>query len=330
LGITAVLAAAFAQMNITSALAALIDDAATARFAVAVSGGADSMALVAMMAEAFPHRIVALTVDHALRTESAAEAQQVAQWCAAIEVPHHILRWETPATKGNIQAQARSARYELMRCWCDENEMGYVLSAHNREDVAETLLMRLARGAGVRGLAAMQAKRALSPNLILLRPLLKTSHAELVGYLETRQQPWIEDPSNQNTAFDRVKVRQWLAQPPQAHFSAERLAMSAQALAHADAALDWASARCFADMATVTDGRVMFRSRSELLALPSELIRRQLLRVMTVLRGPALPPRQEDLERLYAMLGDPLWRGSTLGKCRFAPAEEGFEVKSEA
>jgi tRNA(Ile)-lysidine synthase len=316
-------------MNIASAVAELIEDAATERFAIAVSGGADSLALTFMMADAFRDQIVALTVDHALRPESTVEAQQVAQWCAAAKIPHHILRWQTPVTAGNIQAQARTARYDLLRSWCSKNAVQYVLSAHNREDVAETLLMRLARGAGVRGLAAMQAKRALSPHLTLLRPLLKTSHRQLVGYLEARQHPWIEDPSNQNLAFDRVKVRQWLAQPPQAHLSAERLAMSAQALAHADAALVWASARCFADLASVDAGVVTFRSRSDLLALPVEMLRRQLLHAMEMVRGPAFPPRQEELDRLYAMLADPLWRGATLGKCKFAPVGGGFEIKSE-
>jgi tRNA(Ile)-lysidine synthase len=317
-------------MNIATSLAALVEDAATARFAIGVSGGADSMALTLMMAEAFPNRIVALTVDHGLRSESAAEAQQVAQWCAAMQVPHHILRWQTPALSGNIQAQARSARYHLLQNWCAQNAVPYVLSAHNRDDVAETLLMRLARGAGVRGLAAMQAKRALSSHVTLLRPLLKTSHSELVGYLEARQHPWIEDPSNQNMAFDRIKVRQWLAQPPLADFSTERLAASAQALAHADTALAWASARCFADMATVAAEVVTFRSRIDLLDLPTELVRRLLLSAMEVARGPALPPRQEELERLYAMLAEPLWRGCTLGKCKFAPVGEGFTLKLES
>jgi tRNA(Ile)-lysidine synthase len=323
------LAAIFAQVNIATVLAALIENAATAQFAIGVSGGADSMALTLMMAEAFPNRVVALTVDHGLRRESAAEAQQVAQWSAAAQIPHHILRWQTPASSGNIQAQARTARYDLLQNWCAQHAVPYVVSAHNRDDVAETLLMRLARGAGVRGLAAMQARRALSKQVTLLRPLLKTSHSDLVGYLEARQQPWIEDPSNQNPAFDRIKVRQWLAQPPLADFSAERLAMSAQALAHADAALAFASARCFAEMANVAAGVVTFRSRIDLLALPTELARRQLLHAMEVARGPALPPRQEELERLYAMLADPLWHGCTLGKCKFAPIGDGFEIKSE-
>jgi tRNA(Ile)-lysidine synthase len=317
-------------MNIQTAIAALIEDVATAKFAIGLSGGADSLALTLMMAHVFPGRIVALTVDHGLRAESGKEALQVAQWCADAHIPHHILRWQTPAVSGNIQGQARSARYSLLQIWCAGNGIPYVLSAHNRDDVAETLLMRLARGAGVRGLAAMQAKRALSPSVTLLRPLLNLPHSALVDYLVARNQRWIEDPSNQNRAYDRVKVRQWLQQPPLDIMSAERLAMSAQALAHADAALAWSAQRCFDELASAQIGVVTFRSRLDLLALPTELTRRLLLDAMDRVRGPALPPRQEELDRLYLMLADPLWRGSTLGRCKFTPVGGGFVMKSEA
>ncbi len=316
-------------MNIKAALAALIEDAATAHFAIGVSGGADSLALTLMMARAYPGQVTALTVDHRLREASAAEAQQVSMWCAAAQIPHHILPWQNPAASGNIQAEARAARYALLESWCAAHQIPYVLSAHNRDDVAETLLMRLARGAGVRGLAAMQPKRALSPTVTLLRPLLHVPHADLVVYLEGRNQGWIEDPSNQSRAFDRVKVRQWLQQPPLEALNAQRLAASAQALASADAALDWAAQRCFADLATAVAGAITFRSRNELLTLPGELIRRLLLHAMDLARGPALPPRQEELDRLCAQLKDPDWRGCTLGKCQFAPVGAGFRVKAE-
>jgi tRNA(Ile)-lysidine synthase len=317
-------------MNIQSAVSALIGDCETAQFAVAVSGGADSLALTLLMAEAFPQRVTALTVDHQLRADSAAEAAQVAAWCAAAHIPHYILPWHHEAISGNMQAQARAARYALLNDHCAAHGLPYVLTAHNRDDVAETLLMRLARGAGVRGLAAMRSKRPLSSTVTLLRPLLGISHVALVEWLQAQGQPWIEDPSNQNQNFDRVKARQWLAQPPLATLTAERLAMSAQALAQADTALDWAANRCFAEMATIEAAVITFRSRHDLLALPSELVRRLLLHAMDMARGPALPPRQEELERLTNQLNDAAWRGSTLGKCQFAPVGTGFRVKSES
>ncbi len=315
-------------MSVKAALSALIADAESASFAIAVSGGGDSMALLRWMQGAYAGRITALTVDHGLRAESAAEAAQVAQWCAALQVPHRTLRWEHgPIISGNIQAQARAARYDLMRRWCESAQVPYLLTAHNRDDVVETLLMRLARGAGVRGLGTMPAVRALSPTVTLLRPLLHLSHAALLEELRACGQQWIEDPSNQNAIFDRVKMRQLLSQ---GLLDADRVAQSADALASANVALDWTMHHLFAEQAQSVAGVVTFRSRDDLLALPSELIRRLLLHAMEQARGPALPPRQEEMERLLAMLAATEWRGCTLGKCQFAPVGTGFRVKSEA
>jgi tRNA(Ile)-lysidine synthase len=314
-------------LDIFSRVSTLIPEANTAHFAIAVSGGGDSMALLLMMHEAFPGRVTALTVDHGLRAESAAEAAQVAQWCAALQLPHTILHWAHGAISGNVMAAARTARYDLMRSWCEAQRVPYLLTGHNRDDVVETLLMRLTRGAGVRGLGTMPAVRALSPHVTLLRPLLHMSHAALLDILRARGQAWIEDPSNQNTHYDRVKMRQLLATGV---LDPERVALSAQALASANVALDWATDRCFAEQASAEAGVVTFRSRADLLALPAEIIRRLLLQAMEMARGPALPPRQDDLERLLAALAAAEWRGSTLGKCIFAPFRAGFQVKSEA
>jgi tRNA(Ile)-lysidine synthase len=314
-------------VSIKAALSALIPDADTASFAVAVSGGGDSMALLHLLHEACPGRVNALTVDHGLRAESEQEAAQVAQWCAALHVPHVTLPWVHGAITGNVQAQARVARYALMRDWCEAQRVPYLLTGHNRDDVVETLLMRLARGAGVRGLGTMPAVRPLSPQVTLLRPLLDMSHAMLLDILRARNQPWIEDPSNQNSIYDRVKMRQLLAS---GLLDPDRLAHSANALASANEALDWAMDRVFAEQAFAEAGVVTFRSRDDLLALPRELIRRLLLKAMEQARGPALPPRQEEIERLLAMLASAQWRGCTLGKCQFTPAGTGFQVKSEA
>ncbi len=315
------------MIDIARAVGALIPDADTAHYAIAVSGGGDSMALLRLMHEAFPTQITALTVDHCLRAESASEAAQVAVWCAAQNIPHHTLVWEHGEISGNMQAQARIARYNLMRDWCETNATPYLLTAHNRDDVVETLLLRLARGAGVRGLGTMAAVRVLSPRVTLLRPLLQISHEELLTCLRARGQDWIEDPSNQNNQFDRVKMRALLAS---GLFDATRVMQSAQALASANVALDWTMMRLFGEQAATTAGVTMFRSRAEFAALPAEFTRRLLLHAMEQARGPALPPRQEELERLIGQLSSPDWRGCTLGKCQFAPRGAGFQVKSES
>ncbi|HZD25370.1 MAG TPA: tRNA lysidine(34) synthetase TilS, partial [Alphaproteobacteria bacterium] len=137
---------------------------ATPALAVAVSGGADSLAL-ALLADGWARRrggvATALTVDHGLRPEAAAEARRVGRWLAARGIPHRILRWrgDKPATA--VQAKARAARYALLADWCRRHGVLHLLTAHHRGDQAETVLMRLAHGSGVDGLAGMARQRRL-------------------------------------------------------------------------------------------------------------------------------------------------------------------------
>lgn len=131
---------------------------AQARVALAVSGGPDSMALLALAAAALPGRITALTVDHGLRAAAAAEAAGVAAQCAARGIAHATLRRDGPPIRANVQARARAARYALMADWCRAHGAGLLLTAHHADDQAETLLMRLNRASGSDGLAGIDRK----------------------------------------------------------------------------------------------------------------------------------------------------------------------------
>lgn len=177
--------------------------------AVAVSGGADSMALTHLAAEwarRIGRRIAAVTVDHGLRAESAAEASRVHAWLAGAGIGHAVLRWEGEKPVSGIHAAARAARYRLIGAWCRANGIGDVLVAHHRDDQSETMLLRLARGSGATGLAAMAAISERE-GVRLLRPLLSVPKARLMATLVARGQPWIEDPSNANPRFGRTRVR---------------------------------------------------------------------------------------------------------------------------
>ena len=192
----------------------------TPRIAVAVSGGADSMALVILASQwvrKHQGEVTALTVDHGLRAESAAEAKQVAAWCSQHQILHHILCWNPPPLSSAVQEQARNARYQLLADWCHEHHISYLLTAHHRDDQAETLFFRLARGSGLDGLACMQPSMYLQQEVVLLRPLLPVGKARLVAYLLSIHQPWIEDPSNQNPLYTRSRIRTLLAQS--SHFN---------------------------------------------------------------------------------------------------------------
>ena len=153
--------------------------------AAAVSGGPDSMAL-ALLADRWARKrggsVVALTVDHRLRHGSGAEAHRVASWMKHRGIRHHVLRRRGDAPVGNVQAKARQARYELLSQWCRRHGVLHLLLAHHRDDQAETVLLRLARGSGVDGLAAMSPV-AETPDLRHLRPLLALPRDRLLATL---------------------------------------------------------------------------------------------------------------------------------------------------
>jgi tRNA(Ile)-lysidine synthase len=181
------------------------------RVAVAVSGGSDSMALLRMVAQwreqaTGPRDIFALTVDHDLRAGSADEAQQVSQWCAALGVPHHILQWRGEKPLSGIQAKARVMRYDAMSDWCREARVPVLMTGHTADDQAETVLMRRQRTSSDRSLAAIWPENEWR-GVKLLRPLLAERRESLRDYLRELGQNWLEDPSNVNTAFERVRVR---------------------------------------------------------------------------------------------------------------------------
>ncbi|MDR1071997.1 MAG: tRNA lysidine(34) synthetase TilS [Rickettsiales bacterium] len=174
-------------------------------FAVAVSGGADSMALLHWMKNSGAN-IVALTVDHGLRPESAAEAKHVADVCKQLGVPHHILKWTGKKPKTGIEEAARDARYELMLDYCEKNNIGVLATAHQADDQIETFLMNLGRGSGIYGLAGMR-ERTERGGVIIFRPLLGTSRAELRKYCDDNKIKYFDDATNDDEKYLRVKIR---------------------------------------------------------------------------------------------------------------------------
>ena len=171
------------------------------RVAVAVSGGADSMALL-LLAKDWAPGVAALTVDHGLRAGSTAEAAQVAAWCASRRIPHCVLAWTGRKPSSGIQEASRTARYELLTQWCRDRGYPHLLVGHHLEDQAETFLIRMQRGSGVDGLAAMPSTTARD-GVRIVRPLLGVTPARLTAFLRAAGQPWIEDPSNDDPRFAR-------------------------------------------------------------------------------------------------------------------------------
>lgn len=212
---------------------------ASRRIAVAVSGGGDSMACLDLMrrqVQTVGFRLRAVTVDHGLRPEAKGEIALVAQYCDTHGVDHSVLRWAWDHA-GNLQAEARAARYRLIADWAQAAEVELVLLAHTKTDVAETFLMRLARKAGVDGLARMD-RMFVRHGTRWGRPLLDVSRGELRAYLQDAELSWADDASNEDDRFDRVKARRVLDALGSLGISEEVLSHVSGHLWTANAALD--------------------------------------------------------------------------------------------
>lgn len=181
------------------------------RVAVAVSGGSDSMALLLLAREWAKDgtKILALTVDHGLRDASADEAAQVAGWCAELGIAHTTLRWSGLKPATGIQAKARRARYDLLAAWCHDHAADVLLTGHTLNDQAETVAMRLRRTQSSKSLAAIWPENQWQ-GVRLVRPLLGIKRETLQRHLRALGQPWLDDPSNDDPRFERVRVRQMM------------------------------------------------------------------------------------------------------------------------
>ncbi len=293
-------------MGVTSAVFAAHMDAlgpfeSEPVIAVAVSGGIDSMCL-AMLAQDWAStrdgRAIALTVDHGLRSESAAEAQHVANLCKALGIEHHLLRWQPPALTHAIQQQARDARYGLLTSWCQQQHVLHLLTAHHQGDQAETLFFRLARGSGLDGLASMPAI-SYHANMRLLRPLLAFSKQQLLETLAARKLEWVEDPSNRSLNYTRNSIRaqlQAVQQPERLRAEAAELTQRLGIIRHH---LETGLASQLAKAVSVFPGGYATVDTSAFLSLAPEYALRLLTDLMQTLGGDSYRLRSEKIARLY-------------------------------
>jgi tRNA(Ile)-lysidine synthase len=271
----------------------------SARIGIAVSGGPDSLALLVMAAEVRPSAIEAATVDHALRPESRAEAETVARIYERLGVPHSILTADWPEKpESAIQERARAMRYRLLGAWARERGLAALVTAHHLDDQAETVLMRLSRGAGVCGLAGMRPiSRTPDGNTALVRPLLSWKHAELEAICTAAEVAPLDDPSNEDEQFERVRVRRMLAATD--WLDAKAVAGSAANLADAGEALDWAVAQEWNRAVTIGDDAILYRSIGAPAEIRRRIVRRAILALATEGEGEL---RGRELDQLLATL----------------------------
>ena len=273
---------------------------------LAVSGGPDSVALMWLMARwqrslVRAPRLTVVTIDHGLRREAAREAREVKRLATELGLPHRTLRWRGAKPKTGLPAAAREARYRLLAEAARAVGASHVLTAHTRDDQAETLLMRLFRGSGLAGLSAM-APLSERDGIVLARPLLDVAKAQLIAPLKRAKVGFADDPTNRDTAFTRPRLRALLPQLAAEGGDARTLVRLAGRLARANAAVEVLADGaerflCLRDRGDAPQAGERSFEASAFAALPDEVRLRLLLRAINALghEGPAELGKVETL-----------------------------------
>jgi tRNA(Ile)-lysidine synthase len=251
-------------------------------------------------------KLIAVTVDHGLRKEAKREAADVARLARKLGVAHRTLRWSGRKPKTGLQEAARMARYRLLADAARKADASHILTAHTRDDQAETVLIRMSRGSGMSGLAAMTRISTVpgegEGQIKLVRPLLDVPKARLVASLRAAKIPYADDPSNRDPRFTRARLRGLMEELAREGLDARRLSLLARRLKRADTAIEAAVDRAEAELAHPLSmpGAVAFEVAG-VARLPAEIALRLLGRAVAR-AGDEGPVELAKLEALAAAL----------------------------
>jgi tRNA(Ile)-lysidine synthase len=242
---------------------------------VGVSGGRDSMCLLRLLKRwkklnIEAPKIIAVSIDHALRKESESECKLVKSWCNELGIEHHTLNWEGIKPSTSVQQKAREARYKLLIDFCNQNKIKALVMAHHLEDQVETFFMRLARGSGIDGLRSMQYCRVQS-GVDIIRPLLSIKKSRLLETLINFDQKWIDDPSNLDERYERVRVRKYIENLNDIDIDLKNISKSITRLTRSQIALELMSLKIFNDISSIDNAGYVSIDNAKLLVCNEEI-----------------------------------------------------------
>ncbi len=279
--------------------------------AVAVSGGADSLALALRLKEA-GKQIIALTVDHGLRSESSDEACYVAEVMQKKGIEHQTLVWRGEKPQKGVEEAAREARYKLMFAFCREHNIRFLATGHHRRDQAETFLLRLQRGSGVFGLSGI-LPISEREGITIIRPQLEDDPEDLKAFLRAEGVKWIEDPMNNDEDFLRVKVRHFLPELARIGIDEKRLSDTAITLAKTRSFLQSLADEFVQNYVRWWGGVAVSLPWQKLQSLHIEVALPVLGQLVRQIGGGVYPPEAVEIQRVLSEGHD--FKGCTLGKC---------------
>jgi tRNA(Ile)-lysidine synthase len=268
---------------------------------IAVSGGADSMALCYLAQEfavAKAIELFTLTIDHQAREESSLEAAQLNKILTKENIRHEVIKWEATNIKQNFEARAREARYDILSNYAKNNNIKVIMTAHHQDDIIENFFIRLARGSGIDGLAGIAVSRNLNDNLKLWRPLLKISKRDLINYLKENNKIWFEDPTNKDATYLRNNIRNLLTKIEDKELIEKRIIQSAEHFSRAKDFFKQHTDKIFNEICQINSEEIKI-SLSDFCNLHPEIAYRILIKIFNILADKKYKPRFVKLDDLY-------------------------------
>jgi tRNA(Ile)-lysidine synthase len=299
--------------------------------AVAVSGGADSMCLAYLCDQCSQFQkadMVALIVDHGLRPESSREAAWVQKFLEKKGISAEILVWEGNKPKVNIHQHARKARYKLLTEYCKTNDIEYLLVAHNLEDQAETVLLRIYRGSGIDGISGISSKVKMN-GVTIMRPLLKCSRKQIEATLEQAGWEWVNDPSNTNVKYSRTQVRNLLNGLEEKDVWVNRLCLLADNAGRARLYLEKETKKAINSIVTIHFYGYALIDHEGFCALEEEIALRALSYCLKKISGNVYPPRFDSLKRIYKLIKQKHKIAATLWGCELKQKKQNIVIYRE-
>jgi tRNA(Ile)-lysidine synthase len=288
------------------------------KFAIAVSGGSDSLAL-SVLAKLYSlendNDFISLIIDHKLRKESAEEAKETYKNLTVRKIKAKILTYQGEKFSSNIQKKARDLRYDLFEKYCVKNKIKFLILAHHQDDLIENFYIRLIRGSGIKGLTSLQNIFEYNKNFYLLRPLLNFNKQELLTVSKKYYSSWIEDPSNKNDKFLRVRIRKMQTKLQKEGFDPKRIIKTIDNLNTAKDSLDFYIFKSekkylnFYKEGYATLKSSIFNNEAQ------EVIFRVIIKAIHFVSGEYYPPRSDSLKGLMKNLLAKSFKSSTLGGC---------------
>jgi len=287
-------------------------------FALAVSGGADSLCLAyfaQLYSSEFNSKTHVLIVDHKLRKESSQEALKVKKILLKKKIYCKILKWKGKIPKSNIQKNARDMRYTLLSNYCMKNKVKYLITAHHGDDQIENFFIRLLRGSGLSGLSSMPEKIKYNKNLKILRPFLKFEKRDLkyvtLNYFKT----YIKDPSNKNEKFLRVRIRRYRKNMEKEGLDTKKIMKTVDNLLSADQALNFYKNKALYKHASFASKNKCLINKKIFSDEAKEIVFKSFSDILSLVSGTYYPPRSKKVLNLINRLKKEKFAKSTLGGC---------------